>query len=131
MDYLINVENIEQVSLQLSTINKNYSWLEERPQQIIKKWWRKEIIPSKPAGFYYNGNYDSPLDIRFMTNVLIDIEKKTIKTKPELIIIRKYPKGNDYFYYYFNSDEDATTAFNELKAKTNLLLINFVNGWNA
>lgn len=124
MNYLINVENIEQVSLKLSTIDKNYSWLEERPQQIIKKWWRKEIIPSKPAGFYYNGNYNSPLERYFTSNLLIDIENKTIKTKPELKIKNK---KSEHYFYYFNSDEDAKTAFNELKAKTNLLLINFVS----
>ena len=124
MDLLINAENIEQVNLRLSTIDKTYVWLEERRQEIVRKWWRKEIIPFKPAGFYYNGNYNSPLEKYFTTNLLIDTENKKIKRKAELFI--KY-KNSDYRNFYFNSDEDAKTAFNEIKSKTNLLLINFVS----
>jgi hypothetical protein len=125
MDLLINAENIEQVCLRLSTIDKNYVWLEEKRQEIVRKWWREEIIPFKPAWFYYNGNYNSPLEnYSTVRNLLIDTENKKIKRKAELFI--KYNNG-EYQHYYFNSDEDAKTAFNEIKSKTNLLLINFVS----
>jgi hypothetical protein len=124
MDLLIKAENIEQVCLRLSTIDKTYVWLEERRQEIVRKWWRKEIIPFKPAGFYYNGNYGSPIESYSTSNLIIDTENKKIKRKAELFI--KY-KNSDYRNLYFNSDEDARKTFNEIKSKTNLFHINFVS----
>jgi|688.fasta_scaffold522681_1 hypothetical protein len=129
MDTLINLENIERVTLKLSSIDKSYVWLEERPQQIVGKWWYiligrgKKIIPYKPTGFYYNGNYDSPHEGRY-SNLLIDTENKILKRKSELTITYK---NSDCKVYYFISDEDAKKAFNEIKNKTYLLHIDLIS----
>ena len=141
MDTLINLENIERVTLRLSSIDKSYVWLEERPQQIVGKWWYiligrgKKIIPYKPAGFYYNGNYNSPLENYSTHNLIIDTENKKIKRKAELfikwieledlsVLPTKYKNDYQNFYFnsdenfYFNSDEKAKEVFNEIKNKT-------------
>jgi hypothetical protein len=124
MKHLIDKDKIDKVVFTPSKLEEDHIWLPERPEKTIQKglFFKKTItlVYHKPEGFYFNGEYHLNYIPKNSTRYIIDLDTKTIRTRPEIFI--RY-KDDTCRTFYYNTNEQASKVFEELKKVTNLFEI--------
>jgi hypothetical protein len=124
MKHLIDIHKIGRVVFTPSKLIEDYIWLPERPEKTIQKgfFFKKTITldNKKPEGFYFNGEYHLEYIPKNSTKYIIDLDTKTVRTRPEIFIRYEYETCRTFYY---KTNEEASKVFEELKKVTNLFEI--------